>query len=291
MDQLLMIRIGVAFVIALIYMLFDIFNKRNVPSIYAYATVVVGILFTISYLNFTIITESAAIAAAVSALGYLVYKIGQLGAADVIELAAISLILPIQPAAYLVQNVQFGLPFILSVFVATGIIALLMVPIYYLPRAAKMMKKTFWRSIGRKDIFKSLFTLIAYGVFTIFLILEANLGVPGIVIMAALMIGSSLTIAFERPIMDSMVSFIPVSQFEEGDIVALNMMKKSDIASTRKKVKEFDRLVTYKIMKKMQGLHIKGKFPVYRQAMPLALPIFLGFVISILFGNLVLLLF
>ncbi len=291
MDQLLMLRIGVAFVIALIYMLFDIFNKRNVPSVYAYATVIVGVLFTISYLNSMIIIESAAIAAAVSALGYLVYKIGQLGAADVIELAAISLILPVQPAAYLIQNAQLGLPFILSVFVATGIIALLMIPVYYVPRAARMMGKRFWSSITRKDLAKSLMTLGAYGIFTVFLILEANLGIAGIVVMAALMIGSSLTIAFERPIMDSMISFIPVSQFEEGDIVALSMMKKSEIAATRKKVKGFDRLVTYNIMKKMQKLRIKGKFPVYRQAMPLALPIFIGFVISILFGNLILLLF
>ena len=36
----------------------------------------------------------------------------------------------------------------------------------------------------------------------------------------------------------------------------------------------------------MHEKHIKNKFPVYREALPLALPIFIGVAISLLFGNL-----
>ena len=54
------------------------------------------------------------------------------------------------------------------------------------------------------------------------------------------------------------------------------------------KIKGFDHLVTLRIIKEMSNKKIKLKFPVYRKAMPLALPIFIAVLISILFGNLIL---
>ncbi len=49
----------------------------------------------------------------------------------------------------------------------------------------------------------------------------------------------------------------------------------------------FDRLVTPGIIGLMKKKGVRTKFPVYRKAMPLALPIFAGVIISLLIGNII----
>ena len=80
-----------------------------------------------------------------------------------------------------------------------------------------------------------------------------------------------------------------MKDFEDGDIIAFNLMKKKDISAYKKAIRGFDRLITNRIIDRMRAKHIRAKFPVYRQAMPLALPILLGAIISLLVGNVLLL--
>ena len=79
--DLLVLRVIVFAVLAFAYMMFDVLNNRNVPSYFAYASLVVGAAFTVLYLNVALIFYSALIAVATVGFGYVVYRIGQLGAA------------------------------------------------------------------------------------------------------------------------------------------------------------------------------------------------------------------
>ena len=63
------------------------------------------------------------------------------------------------------------------------------------------------------------------------------------------------------------------------------------IKKMKKRVKNFDRLVTPELITEMKKKNIMEKFPVYKHAMPLALAIFIGVIASLAFGNLLLLLF
>lgn len=154
--QLYILRIVSVVAIALVYMLFDVLNKRNVPSLFAYATLAYGILLTILYLDATTILVSTGIALVVLGVGYLIYRIGQLGAADVIEFAALSLIMPIQLTPLIASGVnQFQLPFMLSLLLNTGIVALILVPIYYLPKAMQSLKKPLTSFIDRQGLIKA----------------------------------------------------------------------------------------------------------------------------------------
>jgi Flp pilus assembly protein protease CpaA len=289
MDPLMIYRVAAILIIAFVYMVFDVFNRRNVPTIFAYGTVAVGLLFTLFYYpDIQTMEISVLIFAIVFGIGYIFYKAGQLGAADVLEFAAISLILPIQSMPYLINYTQLDLPFILAVFIATGIIALLMIPVYYLPRAKRILKGKLTSKITNADYYKGLVLCIAYGAFIAFLIYYLQISAIGIALMVVLMVSSVVTAVFEIPITDSMIEYISVRKFEEGDIVATNLMKKSEVESMKSKINGFDRLLTAKIIKRMMAMHIKQKFPVYRNAMPLALPIFIGVVLSILFGNIML---
>ncbi len=290
MDSLITYRMAAVLLFSLIYMLFDVFNRRNVPSIYAYLTLVVGLAFTVLYWNLLTIAESLAIACVVLGIGYVLYRMGQIGAADVIEFAAVSLIIPMQPATYFSNVPQLPLPFIISTFIATGFVALLLIPFYYLPRARNLLRGKLLSTVVRDDAMKGLMVLIAYLAFIAFLLYEIpGMSVIGLTILALLTVSSLITTVFERAITMSMVEYIPSGKFEEGDIVAINLMATKDVEATRKVVKNFDRLLTVRLINEMRSKKVKRKFPVYRSAMPLALPIFLGIAISLLFGNLILL--
>ena len=228
--QLLALRIASVLVIAFLYMLFDLFNKRNVPGIFAYATLGYGAFLTLLYLNTNDIVVSSAIALVVMGVGYVIYRIGQIGAADVIEFAAISLMIPIQPSPLLASPVLLlGLPFIVSVIVAAGVTALVIVPLYYIPLAMRKLKRPISSAVDRKSTLKALMILIPYMAFTLFLLAETSIGAEGVAILMALMLGSSVTLLFETPITNSMVEFVPVDKCEEGDIVAFNLMSKKDV--------------------------------------------------------------
>ncbi len=97
-------------------------------------------------------------------------------------------------------------------------------------------------------------------------------------------------ILFERPITYSMVKYRTVKDFEDGDIIAWNLMPQSQISRIKRKVRSFNRLITKRIMEQMKKKAPREKIPVYKNAIPLAAPIFIGTVLSILFGNLILLL-
>ncbi|MDE1868509.1 MAG: hypothetical protein KGH60_00885 [Candidatus Micrarchaeota archaeon] len=286
--ELLLIRIASILVIGAVYTLFDILNKRNVPEVFAYGTLAFGAVLTVLYLDFNSILVSTAIALVVLGLGYLVYRIGQIGAADIIEFAAISLILPFQAMPYLGNLQQFGLPFVLSVLVSSGIVALAMVPLYYLPRARRILKMPITSYIDNRGLFKATLITIVYALFVAFLGLDFGTGIAGLTIIAVLLVCSSIVMLFEKPIANAMVEMVPVSKFDEGDIIALNLMSKTDVLAMKRKVKGFDRLVTLKLLQQMRAKRIAAKFPVYKKAMPLALPIFIGIVISLLFGNIIL---
>ncbi|HVC58554.1 MAG TPA: prepilin peptidase [Candidatus Acidoferrales bacterium] len=282
------LRIASLIIIATVYMLFDVFNKRNVPTVFAYATLAYGLALTLLYQTPSLIYESVGIALVVIGVGYVVYKIGQIGAADIIEFAAISLMLPLQPVPFLAgMPSQFGLPTIISVFVCTGMVALVTVPLYYLPKARRMTKKPLLSFVSRQAVLKSALITSAYLLFIIFMFVELRIMLAGVAILLIMLIFSTLMIIFEKPITDSMVEYVDYRKFDEGDIVAFNLMTLKQIAAIKKKVRSFDRLLSAKLISEMRAKRVSIKLPVYKDAVPLALPILVGVIISLTLGNLI----
>ncbi|MCL5114984.1 MAG: hypothetical protein M1528_00375 [Candidatus Marsarchaeota archaeon] len=274
-------------VIGLVYMVFDIFNKRNIPLWFAYPALAYAALLTVLYFNVNLIGISAAIAAVVLALGYVVYRLGFLGGADVIELATLSLILPFQKIPLLNSVNQIGMPFIISLFIASGVSALILVPLYYLPKA-KVGRMRIGREIPRSAVIKSISIGVIYAVFYMFLAFEIGVSVSGAIVLLAMVLGSIAIILFENPLTKCMIRTVDVSAIEEGDLIAMNMISQKDIEMLGKRIGSFGRLATSDLIKEMKRKKIRIKLPVYKKAVPLAAPIFIGIVISILFGNIIL---
>ncbi len=291
MLTIVLLKVVVALAIAFAYMLFDVFNERNVPDVFAYGTLIIAAAAAIVGATTTAIEISYIAAAAICGIGYVAYRIGEIGAADIIELAALAMLIPLQPIPVLAGTSQLGLPFIISLIVDTGIAAVVMVPLYYIPKAFHMMGRKVFQNILKADWSKALVVAAAYAVFFTFVATIFMVSTYGIAIFIALMLFSSLMLLFQNPITMSMVKMTMYNGFTEGDIIAFNLMTKPQINAAKRKVSNFSRLVTPAMIAEMKRKKINTKFPLYKNAVPLAVAIFAGLIMAILLGNMVLLMF
>ncbi len=283
--ELVYIRLGSIIAIALIYMLFDVFNNRDIPTVFVYATLAYGAVLTILYFNLYTALLSAGIAIAILAVGYVVYKIGQLGAADVIEIAAISLVLPIQNIIPLQAQLFQGMPFAISVIIDSGIVALVMVPLYYIPKSYSILRHDFLSKIEKRDIRRSVVTFVAYSLFFLFLIYY-GISTIGFAIMTVAIVCVALITLLERPMTLSMISYQKPNKIYQEDIIAINLMDKTSVLAIKEKVPEFGRLMTNGLLDDLRTKVPEVKLPVYRNAIPFAVPIFAGVILALFVGNL-----
>jgi prepilin signal peptidase PulO-like enzyme (type II secretory pathway) len=275
------IEIGVLVFFTLIYAIFDVFNNRNVPNAFVYFTIIVGIIVALlAYRGFDLFVAFSA-AAAICLLGYLLYRSGMLGAGDVLELAFISLVMPVQLQPFYNGAPQFSMPFVLSVIIAAGYTSLLFIPIYYIGikkavgRPSRKAKRT--RTAG---IF-----FAVYVAFIVALKYTYGLSVVGALLILLLAAASAIVMVYEDRIYRGMVELIYPNALEEGDMIATNLMSSRDIAYFNKRAK-FGRLATKKLILDIKN--IRKRIPVYRDSVPFSLFIFIGVIISLLFGNLIL---
>ena len=276
--------------ISLVYMLFDVFNRRNVPSAFAYGSLAYGLLLTLSYLNSAAILMSLGIASVVLGIGYAVYRIGQVGAADVIEIAALSLIIPVQLLPRLLPWIgQLGMPFIVAVLIDTGIFALIMVPVYYIPMARRKLKRPLTSYVENRNVLMAAIMLLAYASFILFAELTVGISVAGTVVLSLMAVSSSSVMLFAVPITHSMVRDVLPKEMEEGDIMAVNLMGMKKFNRLKGSVMGLDRLLNRRAIAALRARKPKERFPVYKDAMPLALPIFAAVIAAILVGNILLL--
>lgn len=275
-------RIGILLVMALFYAVFDVFNKRNVPNYFVYAWLIIGLAITFTY-NLQTIYISLIVLAVVLLSGYLLYRKGVLGGGDFLEIAAISMILPIQPAPLLSRIPQFGFPFVLSVFICAGYAAVVGMLLYYLVSFTRSGRKI---TLERNRLFMSVFIFVLYVIFLAMLSRVTGVNVVEIVLVLLIAAASSLTIAFEKSMNSMMVSYMYPSKLTEDDMIATNFMSKSDLQYFKRRSRDFGRLVTKNVLKNIKG--VKKKLPVYTSGVPLALFVLIGVVISLLFGNIIL---
>ncbi len=278
------LEIALLLAVTLVYALFDVFNKRNIPDKVVYTTLVIGIVVAVLF-NYSVILLDFAIAAIVALLGFIVYRSGYLGGGDVLELVFIALVLPIQVSSYLNGMPQLNIPFIVSVIIGAGYTAALFIPIYYILYKRILAGKRLSRPRGRNMLLGAVL-LVTYAMFAFAFSYLSDMGIIAAVIIMSLAVASCVSIVFEHDIYREMTNMIYPKALEEGDMIAVNIMSQEDLGYFRKAYPAFGRLATAYSISKMKG--IKRKLPVYRNSVPFSLFIFLGVVISLSLGNLVL---
>lgn len=274
------IQLFVLAVVVILYAAFDVFNNRNVPNILAYASVLAGLMLTFVYGRGELLF-SLSIALLLGAFGYLIYRMGMWGAGDYFELVAISLILPVQSAPLLASVYQFNFPFILSVFIATGFVAIWAVPLYYL----LFVKRRWSRKPDAQHIAYAIALLAMYLILFGSVYLFYGYSPARLALMFFVAVPSAITLLFENEITTRMIERVSTKTLEEGDIIAFNMMSRSERRYFAK-YQGFGRLATKQLIARLRNA--KRKLPVYKNAAPLAVFMLTGVIISLLFGNVVL---
>jgi hypothetical protein len=280
----LAIRIAILLVVSFAYAVFDTFNKRNVPDVFVYACLVVGLLVTFTYSQ-AIIEESLLIALIIGLVGYALYRKGVMGAGDYFEFATISLLLPIQPTPFLSGPGQFGFPFIFSVLITTGYAAVVCMVCYYLLKAG-MSGRINLAKIERKKFYQGFGIFIAYLVLLALVSYMLGIRYVAVFLMLGIAVASALTIIFDRIINSQMVSYVYPSRLTPEDMIATNFMSRQEMEYFSKKSRHFGRLVTKKLINDIK--HVKRKIPLYTSGVPLGLFALIAVVVSLLFGNILL---
>lgn len=287
--QLYYFYIASAILIALGYMLFDVLNKREVPNLFAYATILFAFAALPFFGNWHLVLQSYLIAFAILGFGYFIYRIGQLGLGDVFEFAVLSLLLaPISAPLVSYGVAGVALPSVISLFLDTGIAAVIIVPAFYIVVAVKRFGSSITKGIGRRDLMKAAAIVLAYSVFAALLVQISYAKVLLFSLLALIILGSSLLLLFQRPVTEVMVEMVGFRGFTEGDIIAFNLMSRREVSSASRRVKSFGRLVTKDMISEMRRKRVSQKFPVYKRAVPFAVPIFFGTLMTIIAGNLLL---
>ncbi len=279
-GMLELLRILVLLAFASLYAYFDVFNKRNIPDKFVYLSIAVGIVFTL--LNpVRIIIFSFLIAIFIGAVGYLLYKAGLLGLGDGLEFTFISLMLPIQPQPIL-GIPQFGLPFVLSVFISSGIATVIIIPLYYILKEKKLEISA--RSAERAALVFASYMLLLLLIYFLF-------GARRIATLLILIVAffSTLLFAVENIINKEMVRWVYPKEIEEGDIIATGLLSEKELRLLRAKFKHFSKLADKRNIVELKGL--RKRLPVYKNAVPFSLFILAGIVLSLIIGDPLLLIF
>jgi len=266
------IRVLLAFVGTAVAAYYDVFNKKNIPDNLLYAFLGLAFLVNLALFEETLFWFSIGAALFLSAIGYLFYRVGQLGGADLFVLASIMLLLPIHPTFV---GLPFNLPFIFSVFIFSGIVFALYVVLYFGWKLTEVDVKPNW-------IYA--LVLLPYAAFAYFFI-NSFLFSPVFLIFVSIAILSSVFFLIFRDSLNRMLAEeLPVTQLEPEDVLALEVMNKDMIERFK-----IPRLMTKEEIERLKKTKVTEVW-VYTKLPPFLPFILVGMLLSLVFAKSLLLL-
>ena len=261
---------------------YDLTHNRTVPDWLTFGLVGIGILMAALTFSGASLASVIIPFVFVVGIGYPLYRMGQIGGADVLLYAAIALLVPYAPQGKMVaeaptQLVQ--LPFILSVFLASGVLFGMVTFARYVPAALGAFAK------GRVKV-KAGQTLYAVAM------LSAGAAVCGValgngappVLVGAVAFATVISVFFyvfkEFIAREFLIREVPIAQIDEEDVLAVEEMRPA-------LVKKYDlqKLLTRGEIAKLKKTGLK-KFPVYKNLPAFTPYILAAMVLSALFGDL-----
>ncbi len=259
---------------------FDMFNRKWVPNWLLYSSVAAAVFLNIAFFEQALFIQAMLFGIAVFAIGYPLYRLGQLGGADVYVLAAIAAAIPYLSKPLLAASQSVPYPFILSVLAPTGVAFILHMLARFIPFISRSLAKGKVKFTAKK-LAAPILLVCAFSIF-IYAVSSLPFELPPayFAILAFLAISLVFFSLFKEQIKDSMVEFLPAPRLEQEDVLALEKMDGRLV----KKLK-LGPLLDKKAIAALKKSKAKS-FPVYTK-MPFFLPyLFLGLVFSVLFGDL-----
>jgi hypothetical protein len=277
-----LIRVAIALVGSSIASYYDVFNNRNVPTIFSYSLIAIGLLLNVLTADTGFLIGSLGIVALIFIFGYLIYRMGQIGGADVLLFVAIALLLPDAPPSLLQPaNLPFRYPTILSIFVLSGILAIFGISLKYIPRVFKDIIKGEKIEVSGIQFFLSLTLAFVYIMFMVIVNSMLPLSTMAIAVLIITIVCSLFLSMFRAHIADRyMIRSVRIGEIDEEDVLALEKIDASIVSEFNlKKVLTKGEIEKLKKIKKMKV------FPVYKN-MPAFMPyILIALILILIFGN------
>ncbi|MFA6328029.1 MAG: prepilin peptidase [Candidatus Micrarchaeia archaeon] len=269
--------VAVAFTGAAAY--YDIFNKKWVPDALLWCFLAASILLNIIFFDSMLFSQAVFIATVIAALSYALYRMGQLGGADVFAMASIALAIPYLPKPLLAASQAIPYPFFLSVLAPTGIAFILHMLCRFIPYVSRQLAKGKVKFTLQKVAGPALVavSLLIFGS----IVSSLPISLPASYFAIIGFLGAALIFfsLFMPEIKASMVEKMPVANLQCEDVLALEQMP-----ALSKKLR-LSPVISEKAIAALKRAKIKS-VPVYT-GMPFFLPyLFIGLVFTLLFGDL-----
>lgn len=246
----------IATIFLLLFSYYDIFNNRIVPEWLSYSFIAVSIIVFVVLIS-PIEIMKIIIALIVFLIGYVIYKLGYLGGADVFVITALVLLLPLQ---------TYGIPSIILLLLGSMLLTMIYVMFNFLIKNKEI-------KFEKQDIITAGLWIIGYSALA-YMIYNIGQTTIGIVVFILGLI-NSLFALIKMNLMDSMIETIPLKKVIEEDILAVDKMDKKFIEENK-----IDRLLGKEQIIKLKELGVM-EVPVYT-GLPPYLP-FISIVTILLF--------
>ncbi|MDO8554598.1 MAG: hypothetical protein Q7S22_07355 [Candidatus Micrarchaeota archaeon] len=262
-----LVRIALAILGTAAVAYFDIFNNRNIPNNFLYVFLGVSILTNIVFFDQDIFVFAAIIAVFLSLWGYLFYRVGHFGGADVFVLASLTLLLPIPPSF---THMPFNMPFIFVIFLFALILSSLYSVVDF---AIKLTKKNAKPNM----IYFAL--LIPYALFVYMFSSSPFFSLSFLIIISISLIATIFFAAYREDILKLQAQKIPMSKVTEEDVLAIELMDKDTVW-----LHSLKKLITTEELKRLRKLKLQEVW-VYTKLLPFLPFVFLGLLLSLVFAN------
>lgn len=264
------------------------FKTGYVPNVLSHSLIAIGAVFVVFAFPLDEALFIYAIAAAVFAVGYVLYIFGQMGGGDVKLFTAIALLVPFYPAVLLPTMQSLGIdpaipyyPFIVSVFILFGILFMLVVPLGYLPKIMRAKKKI-------KDYDRKIKTGLAYCMVLIPIGIFWAVYFKALILILIPMALSLLIIPFKDDIVEQFFAQKKkIQKLDDDDVIALELVD----GKIKSKLGLWRKTLTNRELKKVKALAKKHNIKEITvcEGMPRAVPIILAAVVlSLIFGDVLL---
>lgn len=246
---------------------YDLANNRNVPNNFLYGFLAVAILANAVFFQQDVVVFAAATAALIFAAGYVLYKVGYIGGADVYVLTSIALLVPVFPSHV---DALFNFPVVLSILINSGVLF-----------AAYSLYLIISHAVlnGKKGKYEYFLLAPAYGVLLYFLSSTGVFGIGYLAAITLLIFSSILFMVYRESVTAAMARKVPLSKVEEEDVAVLELMP-----ALAKKYK-IKRLLDEKELARLRKLDVKWLY-VYKELPPFLPFVLAGLLIAVTLGDL-----
>jgi len=260
-------RIILAFAGVIIAAYYDIFNKKNIPDKFLYGFLAVSVLANLIFFNLDVLLFTFAIAAFFSAIGYIFYRVGQMGGADVIILACIMLLMPLVPSF---SGMVFNMPFILPIMIFAGLLFGIYTTVKFGIKIAK--------EGGQPKLLYLLMT-IPYALFAYFYITSPFFSLVFFLIITVLLIATTFFMMYKNDINMMLAEELPMDQLEPEDVVAFEVMDNETV-----KKLDMKRVLNEKEIERLKKAGVESIW-IYTQLPPFIPFLLAGMILALFFSN------